>query len=87
MEMLMAKTYTYQINTDPEELLATARQMSAENGISFEGDAVSGRVEGKGFAGQYAIDDSQISLSIDKKPAFVPWSLIENKLEEEVKKW
>lgn len=83
----MAKTFTYQINTDPEELLAAAKRASAENGINFKGDTVSGRVEGKGFAGQYAIDDSRISLSIDKKPAFVPWSLIENKLEEEVKKW
>jgi len=87
MEMHMAKTFTYQINSDPETLVATAKQKSAESGISFEGDAASGRIEGKGFAGAYTIDGDRISLTFDKKPAFVPWSLIENKLEEQVKKW
>jgi len=83
----MARTFTYQINSDPEGLVATAKEKSAENGITFEGDAASGRIEGKGFSGAYIIDGSQISLSIDKKPAFVPWSLVENKLAEQVKKW
>ncbi len=83
----MAKTFTHRINTDPEILVAKAKEKSAEAGISFEGDAGSGRIEGKGFAGTYMIDGSQISFTIDKKPAFVPWSLIENKLAEQVKKW
>ena len=83
----MAKTFTYPINSDPVALIEKAKEKSAEAGISFEGNAASGTIEGRGFAGQYMIDDGQISLSIDKKPAFVPWSLIENKLEEQVKKW
>ena len=83
----MAKTFTYQINSDAETLVAAAKQKSAESGISFEGDAASGRIEGKGFTGAYMIDGDRISLTFDKKPAFVPWSLIENKLEEQVKKW
>lgn len=83
----MAKTFTYPFNTDPVALLETVREKSAEAGIKFEGDAASGKIEGKGFAGQYMIDDGQISLSIEKKPAFVPWSLIEHKLAEQVKKW
>jgi hypothetical protein len=83
----MAKTFTYKINSAPEALIATAKQKSAESGITFEGDAASGRIEGKGFAGEYMIEGDQISLTFDKKPAFVPWSLIESKLEEQVKKW
>ena len=83
----MAKTFTYQINSDPEELVATVKKKSAESGITFEGDAASGRIEGKGFAGEYMIEGDRISLTFDKKPAFVPWSLIENKLAEQARKW
>jgi hypothetical protein len=83
----MAKTFTYKINSDPEVLIATAKQKSAESGITFAGNATSGSIEGKGFAGEYRIEGDRISLTFDKKPAFVPWSLIESKLSEQVKKW
>jgi len=30
---------------------------------------------------------TKVSLSISKKPFIIPWSVIESKLDEEVRKW
>jgi len=81
----MPKTFTYQIHDDPEILIEKLRQKTNANGINFNGNAVSGKFEGKGFEGEYTIASSMVSITINKKLFIVPWSIVEKKLGEQIR--
>jgi len=88
----MAKEYSYAIKTKPEDVFKILQDKIRESGgIELKGDSQSGTLKGKGFQGSYTMQmmngKNEVTLKIDKKPIIVPWSLIESKIESEVKKW
>lgn len=62
-----------------EALLAVARRRAAEAGVELSGDGVRGRFDGAA-SGTYEVTGSQLHVSIEKKPAFVPWALVRSQI-------
>lgn len=77
----MAQTYTFPIpaGRSAAELLEKAKAAGKSRRIAFTGDEKAGRFQGVA-EGTYAVDGSQLTIVVDKKPAFVPWMMIENAL-------
>jgi hypothetical protein len=65
--------------TDAADLLARAREAARGAGIALTGDETAGRFEGTA-GGTYTVDDEArlVRIEVTSKPAFVPWSLVEN---------
>ena len=83
LEMTLAVTKTFEFDvpegTDVEALLRRARQRAREVGITIEGDVRGGTFTGTA-EGRYTVDAAAVRLEVEKKPAFVPWSLVEKGL-------
>jgi hypothetical protein len=79
----MAQTYTFPIpaGRDVAELLEKAKAAGKSRRIAFTGDEKAGRFQGVA-EGTYAVDGAQLTIVVDKKPAFVPWMMIENALKD-----
>ena len=79
----MAQTYTFPIpaGRTAAELLASAKAAGKSKRIVFSGDETSGRFQGVA-EGTYKVEGAALTVVIDKKPAFVPWIMIENALKD-----
>ncbi len=77
----MATTYTFAIpeGRTADELLERARTEGRSRGIAFSGDATAGQFRGTA-EGTYRVEGGRISVVVEKKPAFVPWGVVENAL-------
>ena len=78
----MARTLTITLDDDPKQLIAQAKEIAGQNGIDFEGDHEAGTYSGFGLEGDYQIQGSFLTLNITKKPAFLPWNIIESKIKQ-----
>ena len=67
------------INRDPGSVLETVC-MLAQDKVIVSGDTNRGRFSGM-FDGQYSVDGRSVSVRIDKKPIFVPWSVVRRGLD------
>ena len=74
----MAQTYTFPIpdGTDAEQVLEKARTQGRSKGVAFSGDATKGQFKGPA-EGSYAVDGRTLTVTVDKKPGFVPWGMVE----------
>jgi len=79
----MAQTYSFPIPADrtAAELLAHAKEAGRARGVVFHGDATAGRFQGPA-EGTYTVVGQELTIVVEKKPAFVPWRLIENALKD-----
>lgn len=79
--MAATKTFEFEVptGTDTEAMLQRARQRAREVGIKIEGDVTGGTFSGTA-EGRYTVVESGVRLEVEKKPAFVPWSLVEKGL-------
>jgi len=68
---------------DLQALLARAKADADKHSISYEGDIVSGKASGMGFAGSYTVDSDFIIIHVKKRPLFVS----DAKIETEVKRY
>ena len=68
--------FTVPEDTDPQALIGLARKRAREAQITLEGDEVGGSFEGAA-SGSYRVDGRTVHVEVSKKPAFVPWSMIE----------
>lgn len=78
----MARTITVTLDDDPKKLITQAKDAASQNGITFDGDHESGSYSGFGLEGEYHIQDRELTLNIIKKPAFLPWNIIETKIKQ-----
>ncbi len=65
----------------PAEGLDQARAKARGAGIRIEGDE-SGGTFGGTAEGRYTVSERRLRLEVRKKPAFVPWSLVEKGLRQ-----
>lgn len=79
----MAQTYSFPIPADrtASELLAQAKEAGRPRGVVFQGDGLAGRFQGPA-EGTYTVVDRVLTIVVEKKPAFVPWKMIENALKD-----
>ncbi len=78
----MGRTFTVEIEGDPAVLIARAEALAKANGIRFSGDGDAGVFSGMGAAGSYQRRGQDLTITVDKKPIFVSWGMIEAQLKE-----
>ncbi len=78
----MAKIIEIPLTFEAEAFVAKAAQAATKHGVTFHGNAESGWFSGLGAEGEYRIEDNILYLTIQKKPALIPWSFIESKIRE-----
>ena len=76
----MAKSFTVNFTGDPETLVQRAEVAARQNGAQFTGDANAGQFSGSGVQGRYQVSGNTITITIDQKPFFAPWSLVESQI-------
>ena len=77
----MAQTYTFPIpaGAKAEDLIAKAKDASRSKGIVLHGDGSRGAFKGTA-EGSYEVKGSDLVITVEKKPGFVPWGVIEKAL-------
>ncbi len=73
----MAKTFTYTITEDPQQLISKVKLIASEKGINVTGDHQQGSLSGKGVDANYLLEDSTLTITVQKKPMIVPWTMVE----------
>ena len=76
------KKFSVNIAHDPDEVVSSIKTAAKKNGVHFIGNAHAGHFAGKGIQGKYAIHDQVLLVTIEKKPIFLTWPMIEGKLRE-----
>lgn len=77
----MPQTYVIELpaGKDPGELLARAKAEGKSKGIALVGDIHTGTFKGTAD-GSYVMEDGKITVTVDRKPGFVPWGVVESAL-------
>jgi hypothetical protein len=73
----MAKTFTYTVTEDPQQLIGKVKLIASEKGIDVSGDHQQGSLSGKGVSADYLLKDSTLTITVQKKPMIVPWVMVE----------
>ena len=76
----MAKTFTFELTAAPEALFAKAVDAAAKYGVTFRGDTDAGTFDGHGVEGHYTADGCVITVTIERKPFFASWAVVESRL-------
>lgn len=71
------KTYSYQIDGNPEMVLGNFRNKIQSKGLNVEGDVKSGTVSGFGFKATYSLQDQSLTIDVHEKPALIPWAMLD----------
>jgi len=82
----MSCQFTIDVDGDPADLIAKARNAIKGIGGTLTGDDQSGKVEADSpfgrIEGTYSVSGKAVSFVISKKPALVPCSMIESQLRQ-----
>jgi uncharacterized protein (DUF697 family) len=65
---------------DPAAVVERAKAAAAKYGATFTGDHTTGTFAGNGIEGHYRFTDTIVVVTIEKKPDFAPWLLVEGAL-------
>jgi len=78
----MSKQFSVKLAGDAHVAVAKFQATAARHEVFFSGDHKSGEFSGKGIEGRYGINGDNLTIHIDKKPALIPWAMIESKVRE-----
>lgn len=78
------KTYKYEVADVATTLDSIRKKASEKNGV-VKGDSTSGTITGNGITSSYTIEGNSISITVTEKPSFIPWELVEKKLNDYIK--
>ena len=78
---MTVKTFEFDVpeGVTAESLMQQAKTRAREVGITIQGDASGGSFVGTAD-GNYAVEGRTVRIEVEKKPAFVPWALVEKGL-------
>lgn len=62
---------------DPQAVVDRARGAAQRNGAVFEGDRFAGKFSANGVAGHYRFTETVVVVTVESKPDFAPWPLVE----------
>jgi hypothetical protein len=79
----MAQTYTFAVpaGVTADALLDKVRAAARAKNIAFAGDAASGSFKGVA-QGSYKVEGQSVVVTVEKKPGFVPWGMVESALRD-----
>jgi uncharacterized protein (DUF697 family) len=78
--MTPVKSFIINLASAPDVVLAHAKKAATEHGATLEGDASSGQFSGFGVAGEYQIEGQTVIITVSRKPAILPWPILEARL-------
>jgi len=73
----MSRTLEIDLTADAEIVVEKARGAAKKYGAEFTGDRFAGRFSGNSIEGHYKIDGKTAHVTIEKKPDFAPWPMVE----------
>jgi len=76
----MSRTITTILPESVEILLEKLHRMAHKHEILVEGDVHAGSAKGKGFHINYNVIGEHCTLTVLKKPFFVPWAAVDKAL-------
>ncbi len=82
----MAKTFTYTITEDPQQIINKVKDIALEKGITVTGDQQQGNLSGQGVKADYFLENSTLTITVQKKPLIVPWTMVEKMVSKFVDK-
>lgn len=74
----MSRTLDIELTADAEVVVEKARGAAQKYGAEFTGDRFAGRFSGNSIEGHYRIEGKTAHVTIEKKPDFAPWPMVEN---------
>lgn len=74
----MSRVIEVVVKGDPKAIITKAKGVARKYGATFEGDHVAGTFAGNGIEGGYTFGERVVVVTIDKKPEFAPWPMVEH---------
>lgn len=74
----MSKQFLITLTSDVHKVIDRFKATAQKNNFQFSGDDRLGQFSGKGIEGRYEINGNQLTITIEKKPLLIAWSLIES---------
>lgn len=74
----MARVIEVAVSGDPVAIVTKAKGVAQRYGATFEGDHEAGRFSGNGISGRYRFGDRVVVVTIESKPDFAPWPMVES---------
>ncbi len=74
----MSRTLEIELTADAEIVVEKARGAAKKYGAEFTGDRFAGRFSGNSIEGHYRIEGKTAHVTIERKPDFAPWPMVEN---------
>ena len=68
--------------TNVKEKIIQIKEKMTQNSMHFEGNEKTGSFKGSGIEGTYEIKKNQVLVLINKKPFYIPESLVESKFKD-----
>lgn len=76
----MSQSFSIKLNSDPAAVFAKFQATAAKNDVSCSGNQNAGQFSGSGIQGSYSLVGNELTVTIDKKPMLIPWSVVESKV-------
>jgi uncharacterized protein (DUF697 family) len=73
----MSRTLEIDLAADAEIVVEKARGAAKKYGAEFTGDRFAGRFSGNSIEGHYRIEGRKAHVTIERKPDFAPWPMVE----------
>ncbi|MEO8705667.1 MAG: DUF697 domain-containing protein [Kofleriaceae bacterium] len=73
----MSRVIEVAVTGDPQAVVDKAKAAAQRFGAQFAGDRFAGTFAGNGIEGHYRFAAQTIVVTIEKKPDFAPWSMVE----------
>lgn len=73
----MSRTLEIELAADAEIVVEKARGAAKKYGAEFTGDRFAGRFSGNSIEGHYRIEGRKAHVTIERKPDFAPWPMVE----------
>jgi uncharacterized protein (DUF697 family) len=73
----MSRVIEVAFSGDPNAVVTKARATAERHGAKFSGDHVAGTFAGNGIEGNYRFTEKIVVVTVEKKPDFAPWPLVE----------
>jgi hypothetical protein len=78
--MKTPKSIQIEIFDHPDELITKAKETAQKYGVHFLGDNDQGVIRGFGFKADYLFQENVLTITVFRKPAFLPWTTVEEKV-------
>lgn len=78
----MSRSVTGELPIPVEEALEKLQELATKYSVEFKGDKKTGYAKGRGFHISYEMEGKNCTLTVSKKPLFIPWGVIEKQLEK-----